>query len=505
MNAIRKQLLTKIVIVTTVLWLFPTSVAAQNFGFGENHLLDQSAESLNRLPRIEFTDNGFVNLLWAGGTNNHESVFHTRAESGAEFDERLILSPNLGVSGVRMTLTSSGNHLIAGWWERSPDRAVRICLSDDQGESWDAPVRANPPADVTNAYQAAAVFPNGRASTMWMTYPIQGPEMNWTRQQFGGDFVTPIVISSILEDEPCECCDSDQIILDDLTVIAAYRNVDPNNIRDIHVIRSIDGGETFPEVIRVDWTNWHIVGCPSTGPSMDNDGETVAMTWMSAADGTSRIMMSLSSDGGATWSENTEIDPDNTGPSRNHPEVAIRGETVVIVWHEYSDDTGEDIFASVSWNSGQTWSDQIPVSDAAEYSTQTWPDVDISPDGEILAVWQDNRDGYQKIYYAWGEDFTSVEDEAPLTSLPNGFSIKSYPNPFNPVSTITVFLPETSELMLQVQNILGEQIATLANGSYSAGEHEMTFDGSRFGSGIYFINVSIDNVPVTSRKIVLVK
>ncbi|GMU84961.1 MAG: hypothetical protein AMXMBFR48_02030 [Ignavibacteriales bacterium] len=46
---------------------------------------------------------------------------------------------------------------------------------------------------------------------------------------------------------------------------------------------------------------------------------------------------------------------------------------------------------------------------------------------------------------------------------------QNYPNPFNPVTMIEFALPEQSDISLKVYDIIGKEIATLANGSYSAG------------------------------------
>ncbi len=88
-----------------------------------------------------------------------------------------------------------------------------------------------------------------------------------------------------------------------------------------------------------------------------------------------------------------------------------------------------------------------------------------------------------------------------------------FPNPFNPTTTITIALPVATELSVTVYNALGQQVAVLANGSYTAGSHSFTLDGSSLASGIYFVHASVRDtrLDVTSRatpqiqKIVLMK
>ncbi len=91
-------------------------------------------------------------------------------------------------------------------------------------------------------------------------------------------------------------------------------------------------------------------------------------------------------------------------------------------------------------------------------------------------------------------------------NLPNEFGIQTvYPNPFNAATTITVNLPEASELSVTVYNIAGQQVAELANGQVSAGTHDFTFDASHLASGLYFVRASVPGQMDTMRKLMLVR
>lgn len=80
-----------------------------------------------------------------------------------------------------------------------------------------------------------------------------------------------------------------------------------------------------------------------------------------------------------------------------------------------------------------------------------------------------------------------------------------YPNPFNPTTTVSVSLPQSSDLAIAVFNTLGQQVADLADGSFNAGTHNFTFDGSFLSSGIYFVHASVPGELHTMQKIVLMK
>lgn len=61
-----------------------------------------------------------------------------------------------------------------------------------------------------------------------------------------------------------------------------------------------------------------------------------------------------------------------------------------------------------------------------------------------------------------------------------------YPNPFNPLTTISYSINNPSHVRLSIYSITGQKVATLMNGLVSAGVQSATFDGSQFTSGVYF-------------------
>lgn len=69
------------------------------------------------------------------------------------------------------------------------------------------------------------------------------------------------------------------------------------------------------------------------------------------------------------------------------------------------------------------------------------------------------------------------------------FLSQNYPNPFNPMTTIRYGLPQAGEVRIAVYNILGQQVATLANDFQAAGSYSVIWNATNVPSGTYFVQM----------------
>ena len=82
--------------------------------------------------------------------------------------------------------------------------------------------------------------------------------------------------------------------------------------------------------------------------------------------------------------------------------------------------------------------------------------------------------------------------------------VSNYPNPFNPTTKISFRLKESGKVSLKVYDVLGKEVANLADGVFETGKHEATFNGSNLASGIYFYRLVTPNGTIT-KKMMLMK
>jgi hypothetical protein len=98
------------------------------------------------------------------------------------------------------------------------------------------------------------------------------------------------------------------------------------------------------------------------------------------------------------------------------------------------------------------------------------------------------------------------EEPLPEPALPTRYALTgAHPNPFNPTVTIRYDVPAPGgKVSVQVYDVGGHLVTTLVDESRPAGRHAVTWSGSGFASGVYFVKMTASQFTQT-RKIVLLK
>ena len=161
------------------------------------------------------------------------------------------------------------------------------------------------------------------------------------------------------------------------------------------------------------------------------------------------------------------------------------------------------------------------------FDLQTEP---FQPDAMTLALWHldegegettEDATGNGFTGYLGGFDSDGVADPATMpmwvdaatlvdrdtdTELPGRFSLEqNYPNPFNPVTLISYTVPHTSDVKIDVYNVLGQRVQVLVDeAALAAGTYTINFRADRFASGVYFYVLRAGNTNLV-RKMVFVK
>jgi hypothetical protein len=132
---------------------------------------------------------------------------------------------------------------------------------------------------------------------------------------------------TLLDDRVCECCPTSAVRTAD-GVLVAYRNRSANEIRNIGLIRF--NGTTWSDPYLLHDDGWQINGCPVNGPALAANGNHVVAAWFTAPDGTPRVQIAFSEDGGQRFGDPVVID-DNR-PTGRADAVLLDDGSALVSW-----------------------------------------------------------------------------------------------------------------------------------------------------------------------------
>ena len=109
-----------------------------------------------------------------------------------------------------------------------------------------------------------------------------------------------------------------------------------------------------------------------------------------------------------------------------------------------------------------------------------------------------NQDASGWMLKGWFDEEYSVENLPRTTALHS-----NYPNPFNSETVISFDLNVSGNVTLDIYNVLGQKVSTLADGRMEAGSHSLRWDASTFSSGVYFYKLTAGDKIFTKRMTML--
>ncbi|HTP12637.1 MAG TPA: T9SS type A sorting domain-containing protein, partial [Bacteroidota bacterium] len=154
--------------------------------------------------------------------------------------------------------------------------------------------------------------------------------------------------------------------------------------------------------------------------------------------------------------------------------------------------------------------DSIYDADAYARQSSGWNGSGTTPAAYTSALWQKtgaftqlqiqraSQNLASLLYTAWvnagSPNLTDVPFASTSSTIPEVATLgQSFPNPFNPATTIEYRLQHSARIRLTVYSLAGEQVAVLVNGTLPAGAHRARFDASALSlaSGIYFYRLEV--------------
>jgi hypothetical protein len=110
-------------------------------------------------------------------------------------------------------------------------------------------------------------------------------------------------------------------------------------------------------------------------------------------------------------------------------------------------------------------------------------------------IWAARGDGLW--WFPYGAWTSVVEERQQVPQRPS--LSEAYPSPFNPTTQLRFVVQSASNVTLKVYDMLGQEVATLVNGSIPAGTHLATWNAADMSSGVYFCRMTAEGFTITKR------
>lgn len=206
--------------------------------------------------------------------------------------------------------TSTGAWIVH-WLEKAGNSTyayhVMLTRSENRGQTWSTPVVAHQDLSPTE-HGFVAMVPDsaGGVAVAWLDggrMVDSGGSMTVRHATFTAAGLP--INEQVLDPRTCECC---QVTMARAAggLVVAYRDRSETEVRDIAVVREVNGAWSAPISVADD--GWVIRACPVNGPSIAADREGVAVAWYTGANETPRVRLAFSGDGGASFGPPLTLD-----------------------------------------------------------------------------------------------------------------------------------------------------------------------------------------------------
>jgi len=261
-----------------------------------------------------FTDGqGDVYLSWIEKSGKQAKLLFSRLDNDSWSDSQLISEgDNWFVNWADFPSLIVHNELMVAHWlqkrdEGTYDYDVRMAMSNNSGKSWnDSFIPHKDSVSAEHGFVSMLPMQNSQVFVTWLDgrYTKGGGHGDHS----GGGAMTlraaifdsegNVVEEWELDDRVCDCCQTSAAMTSNGPVVV-YRNRTEDEIRDMSIVRFVNGAWTSPEIIHSD--NWNIAGCPVNGPAIAANEDDVAVAWFTASDGEPKVKLALSNDGGDSF------------------------------------------------------------------------------------------------------------------------------------------------------------------------------------------------------------
>ena len=167
---------------------------------------------------------------------------------------------------------------------------------------------------------------------------------------------------------------------------------------------------------------------------------------------------------------------------------------------------GETLYATDPVDSDGNWDGDGKVTETNQ-KFKKWKGCVMHESGPVLVSSPTGAPGKIRIYPKGFRPRDLLKPSAETSddiTIQNELKVlNNYPNPFNPSTTIEFRLAESTEVRIDIYNIMGQKVETLVNKEMQAGNHKFKWNASEMASGIYYYKVQANGLHDVKRMILI--
>ena len=288
--------------------------------------------------------------------------------------------------------------LYAFWLQRQGEGTyaygVRVAHSSD-GRRWSQPMVPHDASATEHGFAAFWPEANG-AGFAWLDGRAtagQQQDQHAQREHHGAMQLRTVQFDAALaasgetglDARTCDCCQVDAAVTTQGPVLA-YRDRDEGEVRDIAVLRRVDGAWQPANSVFAD--GWVMPGCPVNGPAIAARGNDVYVAWYTAAGDVPRVRLAHSRDGGATFGPPIDL---AEGDALGRVDVAVAATGDVWATWLTEDDATQRLMIG-RWDAALARGKGRVLRELPRGRSTGFPRM-AARDGAAYVVWTESRDG----------------------------------------------------------------------------------------------------------------
>lgn len=188
-----------------------------------------------------------------------------------------------------------------------------------------------------------------------------------------------VTTTRMLDPRTCDCCQTASAMTSKGPIVV-YRDRSDDEIRDMSVVRLVNGEWTAPAPLHND--GWKIDYCPVNGPATSAIGDTVVAVWFTGAQDTSRVNVVFSTDAGATF--NASVRADDGLPAGRVDVEMLSGDAALVSWIERVGGDTAQVRARIVRRDGRV-EPHVVVSPSSGTRSSGFPRMARTDDGVLIA------------------------------------------------------------------------------------------------------------------------